>query len=181
MATKALADESWQPCSQHEVILSFLRSEGERWPAVSAGWDRRLIQKADLNNHAENHDRLKMLQTIRKSLMREVPYDTRWHKVAHLRDGHFHELRAIYHVAWTSPDDKNELEKVAMRRPQQWHGTKRDWEPILWAHDTSGPFTILEGNHRMTALATMNQSVQLIAYVGLSSRRCLWHALDSAT
>jgi hypothetical protein len=101
--------------------------------------------------------------------------------VKYLRGCHFSQLRAINHVDWNSPDDRNELEKVALRVPIVWAGRLSGWEPILWGHDRNGPFTILEGNHRLNALAGSSDRVhcELVTYVGLSAGACGWHRPDS--
>jgi hypothetical protein len=173
MAT--LDRETWQPCSVHEVTLSFLRSEWAKWSLISAYWDRGLVgDSADIASPIENNIRAQMIWTVRSPLLQWIPADTKWFMVQHLRRNHFRELRAINHVAWNSLDDMNELEKVALRTTQECRETEDEWSPILWAHDRGGPFTIIEGNHRMTGLArsATNLKIALIAYVGLSESRC---------
>jgi hypothetical protein len=179
-----LAQETWLSCSVHEVILSFLRSEWAKWPMISAYWDHNLVaQGSDFVDATENNVRAQMLWAIRSPLLQTIPSDTRWFRVQHLRGNHFAELHTINHVAWNAPEDMNELGKVALRTMQVCKAPEGQWSPILWAHDKNGPFTILEGNHRMTALAQSanKRSVELIAYVGLSRNRCIWHLLDGVT
>ncbi len=112
-----------------------------------------------------------------------IPLDTTWFKVEYLRRSHFPELRAINHKDWTSPNDENELEKVALRATEVCWEQKDEWSPILWGHDRKGSFTILEGNHRMTALSRSEDQagVTLVALVGLSPHPCLWHRADGMT
>jgi len=179
MAT--LDQETWQPCSVHEVTLSFLRSEWDKWPLISAYWDRGIVgDSADVASPIENNLRTQMIWAVRSAVLQWIPADTQWFRVQRVRRNHFTELRAINHAAWTSPDDMNELQKVVLRATHECWEPEGEWSPILWAHDRSGPFTILEGNHRLTALArSANESaVELIAYVGLSPNLCVWHRLD---
>jgi hypothetical protein len=96
-------------------------------------------------------------------ILRQLPADTTWFRVDHLRRSHLDQLRAINYSDWNSSNDHNELEKVALRKPQMtWRGPapRGDWSPILFAHDRAGPFTILEANHRMTALAEPNPAAK---------------------
>jgi hypothetical protein len=175
-----LADEVWTPSSPHAVVLSFLRSEWDRRDIPTATWDKRLITNPDLTSPVENNVRALLLWFVRGPLLQRIPSDTQWYEVKYLRERYFWQLHAINHVDWNSPADMNELEKVALRKQEHWRGSSAPWEPILWAHDKRGPFTILEGNHRLTALARSQDraNCELVAYVGLSPSRCDWHRLD---
>jgi hypothetical protein len=86
-----------------------------------------------------------------------------------MRREHYRELRSINHMSWISPSDENELEKVALPATEDCWEPKDEWSPILWGHDRTGPLTIVEGNHRMTALARSENpdGVALVAFVGL--------------
>jgi hypothetical protein len=179
-----LAEETWLSCSAHEMTLTFLRSEWANCPTISANWDHRLIAQCDIANRIDNNLRAQMLWSIRGALLQQIPGDTQWFRVQYLRRIHFSELRVINYPTWNSATDMNELEKAARRMPQEiWRGTKDEWSPILWAHDPEGPFTIIEGNHRLTALAQPGNDVglELVAYVGLSSNRCNWHLPDAVS
>jgi hypothetical protein len=183
-STMMLADEKWTPCSVHEITLSFLRSEWDKWPSISAYWDRRLVEDPVSMDAISVNLRASMLWSVRAMIVGQLPADTTWFKVEHIRRQHFGELRAINHVGFTSPADDNEIEKVALRKPEEiWRGDppSRDWSPILFAHDRGGPFTILEANHRMTALAQpdIEFDIELTAYVGLSRSQCVWHLPDT--
>jgi hypothetical protein len=177
-----LAAETWTPCSVHEVVFSHLRSEWAKYPNVSAFWDRQLItDAADLSSPLENNIRATMLMTIRAGLLLQIPADTVWLRVQHLRGPHLRQLHAVNHGDWIAPGDMNELEAVAVRATQPCYEPTEAWEPILWGHDRRGPFTILEGNHRLTALmrSPSRHDVELVAYVGLSPSPCGWHRLDA--
>jgi len=164
----------------HHVTLSFLRSEWGKWSIATLTWDTGIVTHADLNSPIENNIRALLLWQIRGALLERIPADTQWFEVRHLRENHFWQLHAIRHQDWNSPADKNELEKVALRKRARWRGCTGQWEPIHWAHERSGPFTILEGNHRLSALAGSadRRDCNLVAYVGLSPQRCHWHRLD---
>jgi hypothetical protein len=175
----ALANENWIPCSVHEMHLAFLRSEWDKWPLISAHWDRGIISgSADVSSLIENNLRAQMIWTVRSGIFQWIPADTQWFRLQHARRQHVPQLRAINHADWTSSQDMNELEKVARRVTHECWIPEGAWSPILWAHDKDGPFTIIEGNHRMTALARSDMEFSLDAFVGLSKRLCVWHRLD---
>lgn len=181
----SLADANWSPCSAHAVVLAFLRAEWDKplpgaFPLRMIG-DRGIIDKADLEDATENNIRSSLLWSIRAGLLQGVPTDTRWFDVRHLREQHFHQVRAINYRDWTSPADCNELENVAARKRLELEKPVTDWQPpIMWGHDRKGPITILEGNHRLAALASSAQrdSCALPVYVGLSANLCRWHLPD---
>jgi hypothetical protein len=163
-------------------MLTFLRAEWDKYPAHTAGRNRTLIDHPDLTNHAQNVTRQQILQRIRGSLLRGVPGDTKWYEVKYLRGLHLAQLRAINYGEWISSDDQNELELVALRNPQPPRGSPDTWEPtILWGHERSGLLTVLEGNHRLTALvsAPERNTCALVTFVGLSPSLCIWHLADN--
>ncbi|MGK7912612.1 MAG: hypothetical protein AB4050_14225 [Synechococcus sp.] len=90
-------------------------------------------------------------------------------------------LRAIHHVNWSSPNDANELTSVARRKQIPLMLSPSAWAPpILWGHTQSGPFTIIEGNHRLTALAGSStpNNFAISVCVGLSRAPCWLHQPD---
>lgn len=185
IADATLAHESWEPCSVHAVILAYLRAEWEKhltgsFPLCMIG-DRRIIDEADLGDAVQNNLRSTLLWLTRGALLRWIPTDTRWFEVCHLRQQHFHQIRAINCSPWTSPTDSNELEKVAGRTRIDLRKPPAEWpSPILWGHDRHSALTILEGNNRLTALAGSDEGrgCALTVYVGLSTRPCPWHLPD---
>jgi hypothetical protein len=177
----SLADENWTACTTHHVVLAFLGAEWDKWPHLR-GHDRRLVTAADLSSDRQNNQRTKLLCSVRDPLLRDIPSDTDWFEVRHLRGEHLNQLRAINFPPWNLGDDENELEKVAARLCEPMRGPPVGWQPILWGHDRSEPLTILEGNHRMTALvgSREREKCALTAYVGLSPSRCRWHRADKS-
>jgi hypothetical protein len=154
----ALSDQIWTPCSPQALVLPFLRAEWDKWPQLTKLCDRRLITSPDVANSAENNTRAALLWMVRGSLFQRIPVSTEWFHVEHLTERHVWQLRAINHADWISPADCNELDKVALRSPQPLRGSVEALQPpILWGHDKNGPFTILEGNHRLTAVASSPQ------------------------
>jgi hypothetical protein len=178
----ALSDESWTPSSAHAVVLALLSAEWDKWPRLNEIGDRRTVDAADLHDAVGNDLRFALLWQFRGGLLQWIPQDTDWYQVSALRERHFHQLRAINFSDWNNPADENELEKVAVRKPLALQGAVSAMDPpILWGHDRDGPFTILEGNHRMTALAASERqraATALSVYVGLSPGLCRWHRPD---
>lgn len=175
-----LAEREWQELSIHDVVSEFLLSERGKYawlgPALMAKIDSPVT-----SNSSDNHLRLRLLYWRRLHLMAEIPPDTKWYEVRRLTDAELSELRVIGRCGWDSPHDQNELEKVATRlqeslfeEPIAWH------KPILWGHDRLGPFTILEGNHRLTAYCGSNKpkTLSVPVLVGLSPTPCFWHLPD---
>jgi hypothetical protein len=162
------------------MVASFLRSEWHKIGTVRFA-DKRLASNPDLQEPTQNSLRAVLLWSFRGPLLNEIPSDTQWFAVEFLRNQHLKQLRAIDYGEWSSSKDMNELEKVALRNPERLQSASiTEWEPVLWGHDTSGPFTILEGNHRLTALAALpvRPTCKMLAYVGLSQSKCIWHRAD---
>jgi hypothetical protein len=79
-------------------------------------------------------------------------------------------------------DAGNKLEKVAIeiKEPLKFPPSAWPGHIILWGHDRKGPFSILEGNHRMLAYAGANPRppLNINVYVGISPSYCYWHYAD---
>lgn len=171
--------EKWTPVSKDHVVLSFLSSE---WSRVRANASRLLIDNPNVDDRFQNNARTKLLWEIRGGLLRDIPEQTEWFAVRFLRPRHLDGLHAIRFGEWNSPADMNELQKVTLRRPETLKDASNieSWEPILWGHSRIGPFTIIEGNHRLTALAGVPKlrDIKMLAYVGLCPGICRWHRPD---
>jgi hypothetical protein len=100
--------------------------------------------------------------------------------VCSLTNASLTELHVVNHSHWVDPGDDNELLKVATRKMFTLSSDPNEWDtPILWGHEQTGPFTILEGNHRLTAYAaTSREDLRIPVFVGLSSTACYLHLPD---
>jgi hypothetical protein len=179
-----LENEAWVQSSYDAVVLAFLKSEWSRWRLADRG-DIRLVTEPDLTDWMQNQTRLALLQAVRGVVLQRIPSDTTWFEVRHLSGCHFWQLHAIHRSDWSRHSDTNELLEVSRLLPEklrQESASWGSWRPILWGHSRSGPFTIIEGNHRLTALASAaparQQNVRMTTYVGISSRPCEWHRPD---
>jgi hypothetical protein len=182
VALSHLVDEAWTPSSLDAVVLEFLRAEWNKFLPLLQHGDRCLVDQSDLSDAAQNAVRLELLLSVRHPLLERVPPDTRWFEVRYLGVRHFWQLRNIHHIHWSGHSNTNELLEIAQVRPEKLRGEPGGWPmPILWGHDQGGPFTILEGNHRLTALAGAAarwQDLRMPALVGLSATPCWWHRPD---
>jgi hypothetical protein len=176
-----LENEAWTGSSFSAVVLAFLKAEWNKWPLLAEHGDRRLITEPDITDARQNDARLSLLRQVRRRLLDHVPANTQWFEVRHLEVRHFWALRNIHQFEWSRFSGTNELLDMVRVRPEPLRGAPDGWQPILWAHEHIGPFTILEGNHRLAALANapaQHQSIRLAAYVGLSPSPCGWHRPD---
>jgi hypothetical protein len=189
----SLAEKTWRRVAIHDAVLAWLRAErtkiairctNSKLPRLL--WDEKLdalLNQFDLDDAEQNHARLRLLYLIRSMFVGEIPPDTDWYAVDSLTDDDLPELRAVNHQDWTDPHDENELPKVALRKQFALQSTPDTWEsPILFGHDKAGPFTILEGNNRLTAYARSGQSgLSIPVIVELSQLPCIWHIVDKTT
>jgi hypothetical protein len=179
----ALADMEWNEISIHQVVLEYVRCEQRTTSFPTPAEWQAVIDNPNLSDPLENQKRLRVLYIRRASFMIEIPPDTTWWEVHSLTERELGELYASakHNPAWDGPG--NQLERVATAipvipleaPPDAWPG-----RIILWAHDKEGPFTILEGNHRLLAYtqSTARPRLQLDVYVGLSPSYCFWHYAD---
>jgi hypothetical protein len=180
-------EKCWTPVSMHKVVLAWLRAEREtrlagllghlpEWPAIT-----QLLLQPDLNNSEQNRQRLRVLYLVRNIFVGEIPADTEWYEVRNLTDDDLSHLYVVNYHEWKDKGDRNELDKVAARINEPLKHLPELWEsPILWGHEREGPFTIIEGNNRLTAYRHSGEcGLNIPILIGLSSLRCYWHILDN--
>jgi hypothetical protein len=185
----ALADKTWTPVNRAEVILEWCRAERDsRLVGTILSYEMpafdELLRSGDVGDPAANQERYRRLWNSRGPILEEIPQDTEWYDVTHLTDAELCELRVIYHCDWDDLEThRNELRRVAALKPEPLQKLPAEWErPILWGHTKSGPFTILEGNHRMIGYASQKPppGLSISVLVGLSPRTCnYWHIVDA--
>ena len=173
-----LAGQVWTPVTYEELMCVFLRAEAH---TISPPPDPRLLLAPNFADARENAIRQELLWPLRGALLKRVPRSTRWYRVGKLERSHLEELLVIGRCGWDACEDQNELAAVARRRPHALSTDPGAWPPlILWGHSQAGPFTILEGNHRLVALASTTETTPIGAEVliGLSEEVCYWHLPD---
>jgi hypothetical protein len=176
----ALADMVWTETSVHNVVSEFLRAERDSRFNFHPPW-LGLIDNPSLNDPLQNHQRLRLLYIVRGMFMVEIPPDTRWYEVQSLTEDQLGELyvSARHTERWDQAGNK--LDQVAKAVQVPLKSAPDTWgRIILWGHDRKGPFSIMEGNHRMLAYAQAKPRPPLKApvYVGLSPSYCFWHHSD---
>lgn len=185
----ALQRGEWTQVSFNEYVLAFLRAEQQTnvaqeiarqpsmGPRISSALDA-----PDLTDSEQNWLRLRLLNVIRSRYIAEIPGDTVWHTVRSLTDDDLPNLFVTRHATWTSIADNNELGAVARRKPIPLRQQPSGWTPvILWGHERAGPFTIIEGNHRLVSyVSSGGGGLKIPVLVGLSATSCYWHPPDPA-
>jgi hypothetical protein len=177
----ALADMNWTEVSFHKMVAEFLRAEHESF-SFFPPWVP-LIENPNLNDPLENHRRLRMLYIKRGNFMCEIPPDTKWYEVQSLTGNELDELyvSARHNSKWNEAGNK--LDRVAKAAPEPLKSPPDEWARIiLWGHDKTGPFSIIEGCHRMIGYAGANPRppLKIGVLVGLSPSYCFWHGPDPA-
>lgn len=179
---KTIADQKWEEVSINEIILVFLTGEYNECVknfGELALIHKEIIQNPNLNNESENSIR-SMLLAFRIGIMAQIPLSTKWYKVSSINESNLNELYSINDTGWVSDEDNNELLKVAKRKKINLKTDSQNFiAPILFGHNKYGPFTILEGNKRLTAIAAANARFNSVCYIGLSPDLCSWHVQDS--
>jgi hypothetical protein len=148
----SLIDMRWRAVSVHTVVAEFLRSERHKLMAPTD--ELPLIDQPNISDPSENHARLRCLACIRRQLLGEIPPDTRWYKVFTLTDAELIELYVIGRCGFEGSleSDDHNLQNFASSHPLTMNSPPSNWgTPILWGHERRGPFTIIEGNHRLVA------------------------------
>jgi hypothetical protein len=189
----ALFRKIWVPISVHEMVATFLQAERDKLTIErycradnikSRKQDMVLINRPNLGNAIENHRRLRLLNMIRAPLLAEIPIDTQWYKVSNLEDKDLADLHVIARCGWDDKKqrDNNELLHVARRRiAQKLQMPTVKWSaPILWGHVKKGPFTIIEGNNRLTSYAAAPDlpPLNIPVIIGLSKTPFYFHIFD---
>ncbi len=189
---KRIGNQYWGKVSKDEVYCAFLKSEYKirfNLSSKETEYIKELVDNPCFSNEFQNSKREELLLLIRKPILDEITHTT-WHK-ASLQQSHLNELRVMGRCGWdygSLPDhdsmckpDQNELVSVARRRPQKLKKDPFQWEPpILWGHTMDGPFTIIDGTHRLLGYASHSNKpdLNILAYIGLSEEKCKWHLLD---
>ena len=176
----ALATMVWTEISIHNVVAEFLRGERDSRFNFYPPW-LPIIDNPNLNDLLENHKRLRLLHIIRGIFMVEIPPDTKWYEVQSLTENEIDELylSAKHNPQWDEAENK--LDRVAMAARLPLKSPPDAWARIiLWGHDKTGPFSIIEGNHRLLAYAYAHPRppLNISVYIGTSPSYCYWHYAD---
>ena len=185
----ALAMKKWTPVSVYRVIAAFLIAERETNVQqrfvdpglISAAEVARLLDAPNIDNPEENFFRMRMLYRIRNVFFGEFPPDTVWCNVENLTDAELSQLHVVGRCGWDDvTHDRNELLQVVQRREEPLQAPPDRWGPIvLWGHTRTGPFTIVEGNHRLVAYAgSARAELDIPVLIGLSNNNFFFNLAD---
>lgn len=192
--------------TEDEVMAEFLKSDFnnpdfEDYREALAT----LVNHPDLTNPVENAKRRALLFIRHASLWRVLPEGTEWFEVA-LRPDDLERIRAFPRAHWRkvakgdfaitevvrelaagggqSVVDQGFVQKILEIR--NW--LEQDVEAgavLLIGVSESGPFTVLDGNHRLAAslLASVEPAKRFRVYCGLSPRmgQCCWYNTNLLT
>jgi hypothetical protein len=193
--------------TEDEVIGEFLRSEfyqqdySRYWESFSE-----LVNQPDFKDERDNALRRALLFHRRGRLWRELPRDTEWWEVE-LAPRDLERIRVFARNQWlrygapgfllldTVEKIKTRISSrsrdpfigkvqslsLEMTEPDTQHSSV-----ILISVDDSAPFTILEGNHRMTAAAlvspeTVQQRFRFLCGFSPAMSKCCWYRTDAST
>lgn len=154
-----------------EVIAEFLKNEfyQEEFHQDRDQFEE-LVQQADLSDEAGNALRRALLFRRRGHMWRELPSDTQWWEVEFEPDD-LDRVRVFPRAQWSKVAEGSFLLKDIVRRirTEQFRGSTRNFiakiqalsyrlrteqdnsAVVLIGIDDHQPFTVLEGNHRVTA------------------------------
>lgn len=192
--------------TEHEVIAEFLRSEFHHpeFEDYRAEFDH-LVAKPDLESHRENSLRRALLFLRRGAMWRELPEDTEWFQME-LTPQDLARIRFFPRAQWRrvaegsffltdmveclrskgqeSPDDEFFRKLRRMSTPVQQSMVSPT--VLLIGVDTTGPLTILDGNHRMAAAMLAQppadlENFQFICGLSPSMTRCCWYRTNVNT
>lgn len=178
-----------------EVYCQFLRSELHRLPGPAKASYSALVKNPDIKDRKQNSSRRLGLFDLRYPLLAQLPDPLHWH-IATLQTDDLEKLRLIRNCGWDDKAPGNQLGHI--RFPAAFDDNDRrkitailesltapdsDKTLILIAQAIEGPFTILDGNHRATAMMIAKRKgifteADVKAYVGVSPRMpmCIWFA-----
>ncbi len=195
-----------RPLPQHEVIAEFLKNEFHH-PEFDPYRQTlgHLVLAPDLSDERENNLRRSLLFLRRGAMWRELPPDTRWFEVE-LTHENLSKIRVFPRAQWRkiaqgnfylteiSKQARQRLEKRAedefflklQRLGQDIQRDDMDSTVLLIGVDEHGPWTILDGNHRIAAsmLAAPAAVCTRFRFIcGLSPKmtECCWYRTSFAT
>jgi hypothetical protein len=178
-----------------EVYCQFLRTELYRFSGPEQASIAALVNNPDFNDGSQNFNRRSLLFQFRYPLLAQLPNPLEWHS-AKMQTGDLEKLRLIRRCGWDDKALDNLVGNVRFPTAFDRTGHEKiaaileriaapdfDKTLLLVAKTTDGPFTILDGNHRATAMMVAKlkgafAEADVNAYVGVSPRMgtCIWCA-----
>jgi O-antigen/teichoic acid export membrane protein len=188
---------------EEHIIVEFLRNdlrspEFGRYQNIAD----KLVAAPDLRDDDQNEVRRALFNVRHRALWRELPKDTKWFE-AEIKPSDLHRLRVFPRAQWRrlALGDFG-LTQIARRMLDNYYRNRvpsgflnkiedlRDnltqdsiaRAVLLIGETESGPFTILDGNHRLVAALLVSPEMlgKFRFYCGLSPRmaECCWYQTD---
>ncbi|MEK7107063.1 MAG: hypothetical protein AAB899_02650 [Patescibacteria group bacterium] len=170
--------------SEPQFELEFLSSEWHKdfYDSVRAQFNE-IVTNPDISNWEQNYWRKELLWRLRAPLLAQLPFNIQWHVIG-LDAGEFEHIRVIREHGWnrTFGERKNLMEvaeAVQKNLPDEWGvnfpqildmknnvgRTEFKERIILISSGLTGPYTVLEGNHRAVAFALKKLESEQINHV----------------
>lgn len=192
--------------TQHEVIGEFLRTDfqGPEFNDYRQSLAK-VVDSPNYNDAIENATRLALFYLRHGSLWRELPKDTEWFETE-LGAVHFDRIRVFPRAQWrklargdyslpriiksirsgeaAESADLAFLNKIEDLQQKDSHVKDRG-AIILIGTSHNGPWTVLDGNHRLVAaiLSSPNSVEHVRCFCGVSPRMiyCCWYKTNFST
>jgi hypothetical protein len=175
----SLASQRWESASIHDVAVEILVADQRKLDQFPEPLRQKALSR-DTSRPADNHFRLRLLHHICGQVVCEIPPDTAWFAVRSLSRRELDEVTVIAPWGW-HVDGDHRLLAVAPVRGAAMESCPSSWRmPVLWGHSRDGPFTIIDGHHRLTSYARYAgaSTPSIPVLVGLSETPCWLHAMD---
>lgn len=189
--------------TEAEVIAEFLKNEFHHQAFHrDRGRFEHLVMDADVNNEEQNALRRALLYRVRGHMWRELPADTEWYQIE-IEEKDLHLVRVFPRAQWRkiASGDFQLADVVERIRARQHAGKVTEFvskvqslsyrlrlEPdnssvMLIGAGEGKPYTIIEGNHRITAALLASPEVlqkHFRVFCGLSPHmnQCCWYTTN---
>ena len=190
--------------SEDEVVAAFLKNDFQN-PEFNDYQQTlgEIVAAPNLDNSAENALRRALFFIRHGALWRELPKGTEWFEVQ-ISPTNLDQIRVFPRAQWRKLARGNyALPKIVRALAEGGHGAEEAFlakiqdlckgvgngmvggAVLLIGCNQGGPFTVLDGNHRLaaTTLVSPNSFDKFRFYCGLSPRmaECCWHETNTAT
>lgn len=196
-----------RPITEDEVIAGFLQSDFHLPEFAKYRKSmRELVTSPDLEDPVENALRRALLFVRHGALWRELPRDTQWFQVE-LTEADLYKIRVFPRAQWRKLAQGNfgiteVCDSIAAGRGRAAIGEKFVGKidslrnvyqqqqtmgaVLLIGQNASGPFTVIDGNHRLVAAILFSAEVvnqKLSLFCGLSPKmdKCCWYDTNLTT
>jgi hypothetical protein len=150
-----IAEKKWEPVTRQVALEAWWEDERR----MTGSWSAFVARRAPIIN--------------------AIPLDATWWRVSPLS---WYDLREVHVIASHGVEGRTSLFDLCERGlvPHPFGSAPETWRGILlFGHSRLGPFSILEGNHRLLDAAWAGPRARPLALqvqIAISERDCQWHA-----